>query len=59
MPSQIYHTSIAAVAANSELRNTATNNEVIKLTLHTTSFDWQFVPEAGKTFSDLGTEKCH
>ncbi len=23
------------------------------------SYDWQFVPEAGKTFTDFGTEKCH
>ncbi len=51
------HTSIATIAANSELRNTATFG-VLKLTLHATSYDWQFVPEAGKTFTDSGTGQC-
>ena len=32
---------------------------VLKLTLHPTSYDWQFVPEAGKTFTDSGTGTCH
>jgi chitodextrinase len=32
---------------------------VLKLTLHPTSYDWQFVPEAGKTFTDSGTTACH
>ena len=31
---------------------------VIKLTLHPTSYDWKFVPEAGKTFTDSGTRNC-
>jgi len=22
-------------------------------------YDWQFIPEAGKTFVDLGSGKCH
>ncbi len=52
------HTSIATVAANSEVRNTDTFG-VLKLTLHPTSYDWQFVPEAGKTFTDSGTTACH
>ncbi len=51
-------TSIAAVAANSQLRNTNTYG-VLKLTLHASSFDWQFVHEAGKTFTDAGTGTCH
>jgi hypothetical protein len=29
------------------------------LRLHATSYDWQFVPEAGKTFRDSGTQACH
>ena len=52
------HTSIVSVAANSEVRNADTFG-VLKLTLHPTSYDWQFVPEAGKTFTDSGTTACH
>lgn len=52
------HTSITTIAANSELRNTTTYG-VLKLTLHPTSYDWKFVPEAGKTFTDAGTANCH
>lgn len=32
---------------------------VLKLTLHAKSYDWEFVPEAGKTFTDSGTGTCH
>ena len=32
---------------------------VLKLTLHPASYDWQFVPEAGRTFSDAGSAPCH
>lgn len=52
------HTSLAQIAANSEVRNVDTYG-VLKLTLHPTSYDWQFVPEAGKTFTDSGTTFCH
>ena len=52
------HTSIVSVAANSEVRNADTFG-AFELTLHPTSYDWQFVPEAGKTFSDSGTTACH
>ncbi len=52
------HTSIASIAANSEVRNTDTFG-VLKLTLHPTSYDWQFVPESGKTFTDSGSANCH
>jgi hypothetical protein len=24
-----------------------------------TSYDWEFVPEAGKTFTDTGSGTCH
>jgi len=52
------HTSFVTVAANSELRNPSTFG-VLKLTLHPTSYDWNFVPEAGQTFTDSGTTACH
>ena len=32
---------------------------VLKLTLHPTSYDWQFMPEQGRTFTDSGTQQCH
>jgi calcineurin-like phosphoesterase family protein len=32
---------------------------VLFLTLHPTSYDWRFVPEAGKTFADSGSAACH
>jgi hypothetical protein len=32
---------------------------VLFLTLHPTSYDWRFAPEAGKTFADSGSTACH
>jgi hypothetical protein len=32
---------------------------VLKLTLRPASYDWRFVPEPGKTFTDVGTGPCH
>jgi hypothetical protein len=32
---------------------------VLKLTLHATTYDWQFVPVAGGSFTDSGTGSCH
>lgn len=52
------HTSFTTTAKNSEVRN-ATTFGILKLTLHPTSYDWQFVPEAGATFTDSGTTNCH
>jgi len=53
------HTKIPnGIAANSEVQNIDTYG-VLKLTLHPTSYDWQFVPEAGKTFTDSGIGACH
>ena len=47
------------ILPTSEMRNADTNG-VLKLTLHATSFDFEFVPEAGKTFTDKGTNVgCH
>jgi hypothetical protein len=47
-----------SIQPNSEVRNNATFG-VLKLTLHATSYDWQFLPEAGKTFTDSGSNSCH
>jgi len=32
---------------------------VLALTLHAKGYDWKFVPQAGKTFTDAGTAACH
>jgi hypothetical protein len=32
---------------------------VLKLTLHASDYDWRFVPEAGKTYTDSGSSACH
>jgi hypothetical protein len=54
------HYSFAGAPAqpNSEVRNDDTFG-VLKLTLRNGSYDWEFVPEAGKTFRDLGSRSCH
>ncbi len=43
---------------NSQVRDVDTYG-VIKLTLHPDSYEWRFVPVAGKTFTDSGTDQCH
>ena len=51
------HTSFSTTVANSEVRNSSTYG-VLRLTLHATSYDWQFVPISGSSFSDSGSETC-
>jgi acid phosphatase type 7 len=52
------HRTFAAPRPNSELRdNTAFG--VLKFVLHPNSYDWLFIPEAGKSFSDSGSGSCH
>ncbi|MEV4639741.1 DNRLRE domain-containing protein [Actinoplanes sp. NPDC049548] len=52
------HYTFGTIQPNSEARNADTYG-VLKLTLHANSYDWQFVPVAGKTYSDSGTGTCH
>ncbi|MBW4623610.1 MAG: metallophosphoesterase [Cyanosarcina radialis HA8281-LM2] len=47
----------AAVRPNSEVRNFEAHG-VLKLTLRSTSYDWEFVPIAGATFKDKGSADC-
>ena len=42
------------IKPHSLVRNNSTYG-VLKLTLHTASYDWQFVPQAGKAFTDTRT----
>jgi Glycosyl hydrolase family 99/Calcineurin-like phosphoesterase len=51
------HTTIVSIQPNSVVRNPDTYG-FLKLALHPTSYDWQFVPEPGKTFTDSGTRNC-
>jgi hypothetical protein len=32
---------------------------VLKLTLYPESYDWEFLPVPGQTFTDSGTRVCH
>ena len=43
---------------NSEIRDT-TAFGVLKLTLKPNSYDWQYIPIAGKSFTDSGSGTCH
>jgi hypothetical protein len=45
------------IRENSEARDASTWG-VLKLTLHATSYDWEFVPVAGGTFRDMGRAVC-
>jgi PKD repeat protein len=54
----VEHRPFGSTVANSEVRNADTFG-VLQLTLHTGSYDWEFVPEAGKTFTDAGSGPCH
>jgi len=51
------HYTFTTVRPNSEVRNSDTFG-VLQLTLHATGYDWRFLPEAGKTFTDAGTATC-
>jgi hypothetical protein len=53
-----FFTSIGTAKPNSQVRQNSTYG-VLELTLHPTSYDWQFVPEAGKKFTDSGSTACH
>ncbi len=52
------HQPTTTIVANSEVRNSDTFG-VLKLTLHPSSYDWKFIPTAGRTFTDSGSGTCH
>lgn len=52
------HTDFDKIFPNSEARDDKTFG-VLKLTLHPTSYDWEFLPEPGGTFTDAGSQACH
>ena len=45
------------VHPHSEVRSNKAHG-VLKLTLHSSSYDWEFIPAAGQTFSDRGSAPC-
>jgi hypothetical protein len=50
--------SFKEIKPNSEIRNADTRG-VLKLALHSTSYDWEFVSVAGESFTDSGSGSCH
>ncbi len=52
------HYAFGAIRPNSQVRNNDTFG-VLSLTLHPGSYEWRFVPEAGRSFTDTGQAACH
>ena len=52
------HSDLKGGVPNLEVSNNTTYG-VLGLTLHATSYDWRFVPEAGKSWTDAGSTDCH
>ena len=52
------HYDFDAALPASEVRDDSSFG-VLKLTLHPTGYDWQFVPAVGSTFTDRGSSDCH
>jgi fibronectin type 3 domain-containing protein len=50
--------SLGATVPNSEVRNNDTYG-VLKLTLHQSNYNWQFIRAAGGTFTDSGSQATH
>jgi 3',5'-cyclic AMP phosphodiesterase CpdA len=48
---------IGIIKPNSEVRNTASHG-VLKFTLYSTGYDWEFIPIAGQNFRDRGSAPC-
>jgi len=54
----VFFTGWSTVKPNSEVRQNHTFG-VLMLALRPGSYDWRFVPETGKSFTDSGTGTCH
>jgi len=48
----------ASSVPNTEARNNSAHG-VLKLTLRESSYEWEFIPDAGQTFADSGGAPCH
>lgn len=51
------HYSFSTIQPGSEVRNSTTFG-VLKVTLRASDYSWQFVPIAGQTFTDSGSDVC-
>ena len=52
------HYPLGTPISGSEARNSDTFG-VLQLTLEADGFDWRFLPQPGKTFTDAGSARCH
>ena len=52
------HSCLVAPLSTSDVCNSSTYG-VMKFTLHPTSYDWQFLPVAGQSFTDSGSGSVH
>jgi hypothetical protein len=49
---------ISTPLPNSEAHNDQAHG-VLKLTLYASSYEWEFIPVAGATYTDVGSDTCH
>ena len=49
---------VQSIEPNSEISSNEAHG-VLKLTLHPSSYAWEFVPVEGSTFRDVGRSECH
>lgn len=54
----VSHYDFAAAQPNSQVRNGDTYG-VLRLGLHADGYDWRFMPQAGRSFTDSGSGSCH
>ena len=52
------HYAFGTIQPNSEVRN-ADAYGIAKITLSPGGYQWEFVPEAGRVFTDAGSGTCH
>jgi hypothetical protein len=52
-----FFTGVIGAVPGSEVRQNTTFG-ILKLVLNATNYSWRFVPEAGSTFSDSGSQAC-
>jgi chitodextrinase len=53
-----FFTGMGSIDPNSQVHNNTTYG-ILKLALRSTSYDWQFIPVTGSTFTDSGSTACH
>lgn len=51
------HYSLGTPRPNTEVQDNSAFG-ALKLTLHTNSYEWEFLPQEGKSFTDTGTDTC-